>query len=133
MKIFLTGCLGDAGRCLFLEEFIASELRFLVWTILCGGLLGLTYGLLRVFRHFVKHHRFVVGIEDLFFWIFAAIVMFSVILVANNGMVRWFSVAGMTIGMIIVSTVLKYIGKGITIIVNKAGKVSDFRTWQKKR
>lgn len=57
--------------------------------------------------------------------------MFAVILVANDGAARWFSIAGMVVGMVIVSVILKYMEKGVTIIYYKLGKVRERKDGKK--
>lgn len=108
-----------------MKEFIAHEFRFLLWCLCCGAMLGAAYRALVVFRRLVKHHGFFVAVEDVLYWFLSAFVMFAVILVANDGAARWFSIAGMVVGMVIVSVILKYVEKGVTIIYYKLGKVRE--------
>ena len=108
-----------------MREFIALELRFLLWSLCCGAMLGAMYNVITAFRHIVPHHRFFCGVEDVLYWFISAFIMFAVILVANDGAVRWFAVAGMILGMVIISLILKYLGKGITIIYYKIRKVRE--------
>ena len=88
--------------------------------------------MLVVFRRLVKHHGFFVALEDVLYWFLSAFVMFAVILVANDGAARWFSIAGMVVGMVIVSVILKYMEKGVTIIYYKLGKVRERKDGKKK-
>ncbi len=117
---------------LLLKEFIAHEFRFLLWCLCCGAMLGAAYRVLVVFRRLVKHHGFFVALEDVLYWFLSAFVMFAVILVANDGAARWFSIAGMVVGMVIVSVILKYMEKGVTIIYYKLGKVRERKDGKKK-
>ena len=88
--------------------------------------------MLVVFRRLVKHHGFFVALEDVLYWFLSAFVMFAVILVANDGAARWFSIAGMVVGMVIVSVILKYMEKGGTIIYYKLGKVRECKDGNRK-
>lgn len=106
-------------------EFIALEFRFLLWSLCCGAMLGAMYNVITIFRHLVPHHRFFCGVEDVLYWFVSSFIMFAVILVANDGAVRWFAVAGMVFGMVIISFILKYLEKGITIIYYKIRKVRE--------
>ena len=90
-------------------------------------MLGAVYRVLVVFRKLVRHNVFFVAVEDVFYWFMSAFLMFAVILVANDGAARWFSVAGMAAGMVIVSCILKYMEKGVTILYYKLGKVRGRR------
>lgn len=116
-----------------MKEFIAHEFRFLLWCLCCGAMLGAAYRVLVVFRRLVRHHGFFVAVEDVLYWFLSAFVMFAVILVANDGAARWFSIAGMVIGMIIVTVVLKYAEKGVTIIYYRLGKVCERKDGKGKR
>ena len=106
-----------------MREFIAHEFRFLLWCLCCGAMLGAVYRVLTVFRRLVRHNGFFVAVEDVLYWFMSAFLMFAVILIANDGAARWFSIAGMIVGMVIVSCILKYMEKGVTILYYKIGKV----------
>ena len=86
-------------------------------------MLGAVYRVLTVFRRLVRHNGFFVAVEDVLYWFMSAFLMFAVILIANDGAARWFSIAGMIVGMVIVSCILKYMEKGVTILYYKIGKV----------
>lgn len=116
-----------------MREFIVHEFRFLLWCLCSGAMLGAAYRVLVVFRRLVRHHGFFVALEDVAYWFVSAFVMFAVILVANDGAARWFSIAGMVVGMVIVSCILKYMEKGVTILYYKVGKVRECRDGRKKR
>lgn len=116
-----------------MREFIAHEFRFLLWCLCCGGMLGAVYRVLAVFRKLVRHNGFFVAVEDVFYWFMSAFLMFAVILVANDGAARWFSIAGMIAGMVIVSCILKYMEKGVTILYYKMGKVRGHRNGTEER
>lgn len=116
-----------------MREFIAHEFRFLLWCLCCGGMLGAVYRVLTVFRKLVRHNGFFVAVEDVFYWFMSAFLMFAVILVANDGAARWFSIAGMIVGMVIVSCILKYMEKGVTILYYKMGKVRGHRNGTEER
>lgn len=96
-------------------------------------MLGAVYRVLTVFRKLVRHNGFFVAVEDVFYWFMSAFLMFAVILVANDGAARWFSIAGMIAGMVIVSCILKYMEKGVTILYYKMGKVRGHRNDTEER
>ena len=98
---------------------MTSEIRFLLWSLLCGILLGGTYRMILLFRRIIPHHKLVCGLEDIMYWFFSALLMFAVMLVANDGAIRWFSIGAMVLGMVIISFLLKYMEKGGKIIYNK--------------
>lgn len=103
-------------------RFIFLELRFLVFSLFCGFLLGTAYYIIKIFRRLVYHHPFFIGLEDMIYWLVSSLVMFSVILVANDGKVRFFAIVAMIVGIVAISYILKCLDKWITMIYYKIGK-----------
>ena len=100
---------------------IVSEGQFLLSCFIAGICITIAYDVLRIFRRVCRHNTFWVAIEDLIFWMGAAIFLFYVLYETNNGVIRWFSVVGAAIGMLvyknligehlveIMSTLIRYI------------------------
>jgi len=86
---------------------LAFELQFFAICILWGGLVLLAYDFLRIVRRLIKHGNLLLAVEDLFFWIIAAIFIFAMIYRQNNGIIRGFSVIGMTIGMLLYNQIVQ--------------------------
>lgn len=80
---------------------IVSEGQFLFYCFLSGICITVAYDCLRIFRRVKRHGTFWVALEDLFFWFGAAIFLFYVLYETNNGVIRWFSIAGAAVGMLI--------------------------------
>lgn len=76
-----------------------EQARLFLLCIALGGAMGLLYDCLRVFRHTLRHKRFWVQAEDALFWLLAAFLVFGVLLRANSGEVRVFSLFGLFGGM----------------------------------
>lgn len=68
-------------------------------TVLLGGGMGLLYDGLRVFRHALRHKPFWVQVEDGLFWLLAVFLVFSVMLRASAGEIRFFTILGLFGGM----------------------------------
>ena len=65
----------------------------------------------------IKHKWFFVAVEDMLFWIIAAVLIFRMMYRQNDGTIRAFSILGMTLGMIVYNQSLsKLVVKGITSI-----------------
>jgi spore cortex biosynthesis protein YabQ len=79
---------------------IITELRFFIISVLWGALVLLAYDILRILRRIIRHNEVVVAIQDIIFWIIASIFIFAMIYIKNDGIIRGFSVMGMTIGMV---------------------------------
>ena len=76
-----------------------AQAQLFLLTILLGGGMGLVYDGLRVFRHALPHKSFWVQLEDGLFWLIAVFLVFGVMLHANSGEIRFFSIFGLFGGM----------------------------------
>ena len=76
-----------------------EQARMFLLCIALGGGMGLLYDCLRVFRHSLHHKRFWIQAEDALFWLTAVFLVFGVLLRANSGEVRFFSLFGLFGGM----------------------------------
>ena len=83
---------------------MSMQIRFEAWlrllSLLVGCWLMLVYDLLRVLRLMIKHSSFVMGIEDFFYWIYAAVMTFLLLFYENSGIVRAYIIACVFFGMI---------------------------------
>ena len=76
-----------------------EQARMFLLCIALGGGMGLLYDCLCVFRHSLHHKRFWIQAEDALFWLTAVFLVFGVLLRANSGEVRFFSLFGLFGGM----------------------------------
>ena len=74
------------------------EWELLLLAIRLGIKLAFIYDGIRIFRFFVPHGNIIISIEDLFFWIYAGIIIFELQLEQSNGVLRGFSILGMILG-----------------------------------
>ncbi|MCM1537839.1 MAG: spore cortex biosynthesis protein YabQ [bacterium] len=82
-----------------MSESIIREAVFSLHCISVGVLITFVYDLLRVCRICVRHSRFMVSVEDFLFWVVCAIFIFLVLYCENDGILRWYCVAGAVVGM----------------------------------
>ena len=82
------------------------EWELLVIAIKLGVKLTLMYDIIRVFRFLISHNNFFVSLEDLFFWMYAAVLIFELQLGQSDGMLRGFAVLGMLLGMFLYSKLM---------------------------
>ena len=80
---------------------IVSEGRFLLYCFLSGICITVAYDFLRIFRRIKRHGTVLVAFEDIIFWFAAALFLFYMLYETNNGVIRWFSVVGAAVGMLI--------------------------------
>lgn len=90
-----------------MNQEISVELHFFMISVLWGGVILLAYDCLRIIRRLIKHGIFFVAAEDLIFWVAASVFIFSMIYNQNNGIIRGFSVMGMSAGMLLYHFLLK--------------------------
>ena len=76
-----------------------GQAQLFLLTVFMGGIMGLVYDGLRVFRHALPHKHFWVQMEDGLFWLVAVFLVFGVMLRASSGEIRFFSIFGLFGGM----------------------------------
>lgn len=84
-----------------MSQQIVEESNFFLYSVCMGFVISFIYDIIRLFRNLVPHNSFFISIEDILFWIFTSIVQFLLLYKVNNGMVRWYSIAGALLGMIL--------------------------------
>lgn len=78
---------------------IVEETLFLYHSVLLGIFVAVIYDLLRVLRRVIKHNRFFISLEDIVYWIFCALRVFYLLYRESSGVLRWFSILGIALGM----------------------------------
>ncbi|GLB28641.1 hypothetical protein LAD12857_05640 [Lacrimispora amygdalina] len=78
---------------------IVYEVKLLLYSFFTGAGLMMTYDLLRIFRIFIPHTYVFTGIEDMIYWVYAALVTFSLLYEQNDGGLRGYVIAGIFLGM----------------------------------
>lgn len=108
---------------------IGLETRFFLVSLVWGILILMSYDMVRIVRNIISHKWIVVAFEDILFWIICAIFIFAMMYKMNNGIIRGFSIMGMTIGMLFynqlcsaiivkeLTALLKWINKKIKFII----------------
>jgi len=95
---------------------IVEESTFFLYSVCMGIIITFIYDLIRLLREMIPHNTFFISIEDILFWIFTCFAQFMLLYKVNNGMVRWYSIAGAFFGMIIYK---KSIGQYMVVILSK--------------
>lgn len=78
---------------------IEYEARLLVMSFLTGAGFIVVYDCLRVFRLLCPHNIVCIGIEDMLYWIYAALMTFSLLYQENDGDIRAYAVVSAFVGM----------------------------------
>ncbi len=82
---------------------LAEEGRLLLAAVLQGMGFMAVYDGLRVFRGVVRHGAAWVNVEDFCYWVAVGAAAFAFALRENDGIVRWYVIAGMGAGMLVFS------------------------------
>lgn len=90
---------------------IEKELIIFLTAFLSGLFLRIAYRCLECFRDIVKHSFLVVGIEDLFYWIFVEMYLFVQIYHTSSGSLRWYYVLGVVVGASLMSLLFRKLEK----------------------
>ncbi len=85
---------------------ILKEADVLLAAFLMGALLLFVYDILRIVRRLVAHKTWVVGMEDLIFWIGSGLALFAMLYQENSGYIRGFVIGGVLLGMLLYNLVL---------------------------
>lgn len=80
---------------------IVFEIRLLGEAFLLGVCLMVLYDGLRLLRVFMKHSSILVNVQDLLFWAVAALSICYLLFLENSGKVRFYAIAGTSLGMIL--------------------------------
>lgn len=74
------------------------ELQYVSVTITVGIGLAVLYDCLRIWRRLIPHGVVWLSVEDILFWMAAALITFMVCFMEDAGNIRWFAVAGEVLG-----------------------------------
>jgi len=80
---------------------MSGQAALFLSTVALGFLLGFVYDLFRIARKTVPHRPWVVQFEDILFWLVVTLLMFYFMLHRNYGEIRFFSIAGAALGVVI--------------------------------
>ncbi|MCD8196248.1 MAG: spore cortex biosynthesis protein YabQ [Lachnospiraceae bacterium] len=79
---------------------ILEELRFFALAVLRGVLILIVYDVIRIFRRVVSHGVWAVAVEDLFYWMATALLVFELLYRENDGAVRGYALFAVAAGML---------------------------------
>ena len=128
---------------------ITGEGSLLLISFLFGIALMLLYDVFRIFRQIVKHGTFFLAVEDVLYWLLCAVGVFAMLYRENEGLLRWFVVGGVALGMLfenslispwvirlfvkVIRAFLKVFGKFCGVFRKPAKKVHSFSKKELKK
>lgn len=99
---------------------ITQEGGLLLLSFGVGILLMFSYDVLRIFRQIIHHGTFSLGLEDVIYWLACSLVVFAMLYRENDGLLRWFVLAGIALGMMVENHFLSpYIVRLISRVIKK--------------
>lgn len=119
-----------------------QENIMILHALLLGILFSFLYDSIRVSRRLFSHGRWMVHMENLFFWMFCALVVFRFLHREGNGTLRWFAVLSAALGMYVymkalsrfhlklslflLQPVVRFFEKALCHVMRK---IKDFTKW----
>lgn len=99
---------------------ILKEADVLLAAFVMGALLLLAYDVLRITRKVAPHKMWLVGLEDLIFWIGSGLALFAMLYRENSGYIRGFVIGGVLAGMLLYNLILSaWIVAGSVFLLEK--------------
>ena len=80
---------------------MSGQMWLFLSTVAAGFVIGLLYDIFRIMRKTVRHSGWAVQLEDILFWLCTTVIMFYFMLHRNYGEIRFFSIVGSSLGMIL--------------------------------
>lgn len=111
-----------------MSQMVIWEAGYLGACFILGMSLMLLYDILRVARIMLPHHGFLLGVEDVLYWLMVSASAFFMLYRQNDGIIRWYAVAAIALGMMLFNIcisryVVPFIGKILRWPVDFIGKV----------
>lgn len=80
---------------------ILHQVQLFGQAVLFGCCMLLVYDLIRIFRRVAAHGVVWIAVEDMFFWVISAFVLFQFLYQEDDGKVRGFVILAMFLGMLL--------------------------------
>ena len=84
-----------------MSQDIIQEVTFFLHSSVMGVVITFVYDWFLIFRKLLKHNILWISFEDFLFWAGCGIGVFYMLYRENNGVLRWFTVLGAMLGMIL--------------------------------
>ena len=82
------------------------EWQLLIHTVEIGVKIAFIYDGFRIFRLIIPHKKLFVSMEDFFYWSYVTVLFFRFLQEQTDGILRGYSVMGMTLGMVFYNKLL---------------------------
>jgi|GEM_PF-490932 len=106
---------------------IAEQVYIFLYAIVAGLVTAFLYDIFRIKRRAIKTSVIILSLEDIVYWLLAAVILFITVYNSNNGQMRGYIFIGNVIGVIIYETLLSsIIIKSSIVIINMIKKIFKF-------
>lgn len=80
---------------------IITEAEFMLQALFLGLILYFLYEIIQISRRVLPHGKVAMGIEDVLYWLTNTYLIFKLLFKYNFGVIRWFVILGVGVGMLI--------------------------------
>lgn len=113
-----------------MPDTVVNELLIFFWSVVAGALVSFIFDLFRIKRRTIKTGRVLTVIEDLLYWLIVSLVMFSIIYLTNDGIIRGYTFIGVFLGVLIYLVGLSpVVIKSSLYVINVAVKIFRKLVW----
>ena len=111
----------------FPVEKSLDQCKWLFYAVILGFFLCAIYEIFRAFRSEIRHKKFAVFLEDVFFFVICAFVFFCFSIISEDGKIRIYCLVGCFAGSVICRmTAGKYIKKFFSLIIGLFTRIYRF-------
>ena len=87
--------------------------------VITGFLCGFIFDAFRILRRIFRHGSVLTQIEDIIFWVLAALIVFYMMFITNSGELRGFGILGVFLGMVL------YFASISRLVISCANKIIE--------
>ncbi len=110
--------------------FVAEQVYIFFYAILAGALAAFIYDILRIKRRAIKTGVIIVSLEDILYWLVAAVLLFLTVYNSNSGEMRWYIFIGNIIGVALYESLLSRIIIASSVMIINLIKRFLLFTWK---
>ena len=110
-----------------MENQIYQDTALLLYAVGLGLFIGLFYEVFRFLRIALPHHGILVALEDALFFLCVIVAILFFQFIFSDGVVRWFSLFGITAGFLLyLNTVGRILKRFSTLIIHTIKRILKF-------
>lgn len=101
---------------------VAAEINILLYAIGTGVVACMVYQVLTLFQLLHKKVKWLICLEDMCYWIWLSVYVFSRIFQSTFGIIRWYIVVGIVLGVWATHTIWYSVKKVMIKIIKRLAK-----------